>query len=272
MELYPVTRVPNVPPVNCTPEYMSTRNGRIFWQLILQASAPHVVQPRAVTYTKPATIEQQLKRKYPGLVYNVCDASSPYWSTRSDYPHSLIFKHNLTASKLENWTPDTTSTAEDSANIPPGSKAVAIHPEAAKRMERDPVFADDVLQRIDLWFSFDTARNEAAAPGSTTGMSQGIAIGADGSIVNVVSIPAPEEGEDAYQSWASTLWRKQQDANSVMTSQQYAALDHAQTAAAQLAMMLNSGELQSVFGITVGGVLTEDVVRETKKKVWGIDQ
>ncbi len=269
MELYPVTRVQNAPPINCDSEHMSTRNGRIFWQLILQASAP-AKQMRAVTHTEPVAIEQQLNRKYPGLVYNVCDASSPYWSTRSDYPHSLIFKHNLTASKLENWTPKTTSAVGNDTYVPPGSKAVAMHPEAAKRMEHDPVFADDVMQRIDLWFSFDTARNEAAAPGSTIGMSQGIAIGADGSIVNVVSIPAPERGEDAYQTWASSLWRTQQAANSVIISQQYAALDRAQSAAAQLAMMLNSGELQSVFGTTVGGVSTEDVVRETKKKVWGI--
>ncbi len=270
MELYPVTRVQNAPPINCASEHMSTRNGRIFWQLILQASTP-AKQPRVVTHTEPATIEQLLNRKYPGLVYNVCDASSPYWSTRSDFPHSLIFKHNLTASKLENWTPKTTSAVGGDDYIPPGSKAVAMHPAAAKRIERDPVFADDIMQRIDLWFSFDTARNEAATPGSTAGMSQGVAIGADGSIVNVVSIPAPEKGEDAYERWASTLWRTQQAANNVIISQQYAALDHAQTAAAQLAMMLNSGELQSVFGTTVGGVSTEDVVRETKKKVWGIE-
>lgn len=70
------------------------------------------------------------------------------------------------------------------SNVPPGSKAVVIHPKVQERMEHDPEYAYEIMERIETWFAFDRARNEAIRPGSTADMSQAVAIGEDGSIVN----------------------------------------------------------------------------------------
>ncbi len=274
MELNPVVRVQNSKSINWSSEHMAARNGSMFWHLILQASAPPKPKVPVIQNNNPPAAERQLRKKYPGLVYNICDASSPYWKTESNYPHELIFQPNLRAELLENWKPDN---AALNLSVNPGSKAVAVHPEAAERMENDYVFAYEVMKRIDMWFTFDTARNEAVKPGSSMGLSQGAAVGADGSITNVVSIPADgKNGEISPKDWYAVLWREQHIRNNEEVSrqyalmQQYSILNTTQAAAAQLAMMLNSGEFQSILGTTVAGVSTEDVVRETKKKVWGV--
>ena len=62
-----------------------------------------------------------------------------------------------------------------------------IHPKVQERMEKDPEFAKEVMERIESWWAYDIGRNEAIAPGYTTGMSQAIAIGEDGEIANVLS-------------------------------------------------------------------------------------
>lgn len=50
------------------------------------------------------------------------------------------------------------------SNVPPGSKAVVIHPKVQERMEQDPAYAQEIFAKIDTWFNFDVARNEAILP------------------------------------------------------------------------------------------------------------
>lgn len=256
MELEPVKKVQNLQSMHLNMEHMSARNEGVFRQLLLKSSASLWHRPVAVTKT-PTAIEYELKKKYPNIIYNVYDMGRVYSQT-------LMFKPDLERSGAAAFD-------DCDCQIKPGSKAVAIHPEAARKMERDPVFADDVLQRIYLWFDFDTARNEAIEPGSANGMSQGVTIGSDGSVANVVSIPAPDDKSAVHEKWYTALWNAQQMANNSAASMRNAALNTANSAAAQLAMMLNSGELQSVFGSAIAGVPVDDMVRETKKKVWGIE-
>ena len=138
------------------------------------------------------SLETMLKAKYPNIHYHVFDASSGYWRTRNDYPHYLLYQDGDKAKEtLENWQPtganpfygsiDGRFTAPKEihalGNVPPGSKAVVIHPKVQERMEQDPAYAQEIFAKIDTWFAFDVARNEAIMPGSTWDMSQAVAIG-----------------------------------------------------------------------------------------------
>ncbi len=168
------------------------------------------------------TLETMLKAKYPGIHYHVFDASSNYWKTRTDYPHYLLYQDGDKAKEtLENWQPtganpfygsiDGKFTAPKEihalGNVPPGSKAVVIHPKVQERMEQDPAYAQEIFEKIDTWFAFDVARNEAIMPGSTWDMSQAVAIGEDGNICNACSSTANGEitysksGSDDEISW-----------------------------------------------------------------------
>ncbi len=132
------------------------------------------------------SLEAMLKAKYPGLVYHVFDASSSYWRTRNDYPHHLLYQDGDKAKEtLENWQPtganpfygsiDGRFTAPKEihalGNVPPGSKAVVIHPKVQERMEQDQAYAQKIYAKIGTWFAFDVAGNEAILPGCTAGMS-----------------------------------------------------------------------------------------------------
>ncbi len=259
MEMIPVTRVRNVPNINWNTENIKARNGGVFWQLVLNtaaASAKAVNYIAANTGTGTVTEEQKLKNKYPGLVYNVYDSGTPYWGVGSDYDQEIIFQKGL----------------QGDGKVKPGSRAVTIHENAASRMGSDREFAMMVSKRIDTWFAFEKARSEAASPGSSSGLSMGVVIGRDGSIVSTVTVPAGDAAAEASNSFYDMLWQARLVADNAVLNQQYAAMDDAKSAAAQLAMMLNSGELQSVLGITVAGVPTEQIVKETKKKVLGIEE
>ena len=52
---------------------------------------------------------------------------------------------------------------------------MVIHPKVQERMEQDPAYAQEIFAKIDTWFAFDVARNEAIMPGSTWDMSQAVA-------------------------------------------------------------------------------------------------
>ena len=145
--------------------------------------------------TEKVSLESMLKAKYSNLVYNVGDATSSAWRTRNDYPFEVLFQEGEKATeRIENWKP-TGVNPKNQRYLPiaPGSKAVMIHPKAQERMENDPEFAKEVIERIESWWAYDIARNEAISPGCTVGMSQAIAIGEDGEIANVLSCG----GEDA---------------------------------------------------------------------------
>ena len=153
------------------------------------AASVDVARTEEVAGTQKLSVESMLKGKYPNLVYNVGDATSSHWRTRNDYPFEALFQEGEKSTELiENWKP-TGANPKNQRHlaIPPNSKAVMIHPKAQERMEKDPEFAKEVMERIESWWAYDIARNEAIAPGYTTGMSQAIAIGEDGEIANVLS-------------------------------------------------------------------------------------
>ena len=188
----------------------------------LSVRATGQVQTVGVEATEAPSLETMLKAKYPNIHYHVFDASSGYWRTRNDYPHYLLYQDGDKAKEtLENWQPtganpfygsiDGRFTAPKEihalGNVPPGSKAVVIHPKVQERMEQDPAYAQEIYAKIDTWFAFDVARNEAILPGCTAGMSQAVAIGEDGNICNACSsssggeITYSKSGSDDKESW-----------------------------------------------------------------------
>lgn len=133
------------------------------------------VQAGGTEAVEAPSLETMLKAKYPNIHYHVFDASSGYWRTRNDYPHYLLYQDGDKAKEtLENWQPtganpfygsiDGRFTAPKEihalGNVPPGSKAVVIHPKVQERMEQDPAYAQEIFAKIDTWFAFDVARNE----------------------------------------------------------------------------------------------------------------
>lgn len=180
------------------------------------------------------TPEELLKQKYPNAVYHVFDASSSYWKTRTDYPHYLLYQNSDKAKEiLTNWQPEGENPFYGSkdgrfiapkeihalGNVPPGSKAVVIHPDVQAKMEEDPEYAKEIIDRIDAWFKFDIARNNAVSGRSDYGnkMSQAVAIGADGNIVNACSSTAgggftystsgAADGSDKDDMWEQRILR-----------------------------------------------------------------
>ena len=154
-----------------------------------KAASVDTFQKQETAETGKVSLESMLKSKYPNLVYNVGDGTSSYWNTRSDYPYEALFQEGEQATQtIEGWKPSGADTKKRrDVAVAPNSKAVMIHPKAQERMENDPAFAKEVMERIESWWAYDIARNEAIAPGCTTGMSQAIAIGADGEIANTLS-------------------------------------------------------------------------------------
>lgn len=262
----------------------------------LSVRATGQVQTEGVEATEAPSLETMLKAKYPNIHYHVFDASSGYWRTRNDYPHYLLYQDGDKAKEtLENWQPtganpfygsiDGRFTAPKEihalGNVPPGSKAVVIHPKVQERMEQDPAYAQEIYAKIDTWFAFDVARNEAILPGCTAGMSQAVAIGEDGNICNACSsssggeITYSKSGSDDKESWWDLrmarhaefmkLAVQHQIENKIQASQ----LAASAAAKSQLAAMMNSGNLQAIFGDEIAGIPTETVLAITQAQVWG---
>ena len=254
------------------------------------------VQTEGTEAVEAPSLETMLKAKYPNIHYHVFDASSGYWRTRNDYPHYLLYQDGDKAKEtLENWQPtganpfygsiDGRFTAPKEihalGNVPPGSKAVVIHPKVQERMEQDPAYAQEIYAKIDTWFAFDVARNEAIMPGSTWDMSQAVAIGEDGNICNACSssgggeITYSKSGSDDEISWWDLrmarhaefmkLAVQHQIENKIQASQ----LAASAAAKSQLAAMMNSGNLQAIFGDEIAGIPTETVLAITQSQVWG---
>lgn len=188
-----------------------------FWEQVTKTLAAEKVEE--IIVPGPATLELRLKARYPGLAYHVFDGSSRYWRCREDYPFHKIYQQDADVSEIENWRPSGPNPSQlDSkvqrnlGSIPPGSKAVIIHPKVQQKMEEDPDYAEVIYHRIEAWFTFDQARNEAILPGSTMGMSQCLAIGEDGQIANVQACSSgsfsrsrdkdEEEGDDFWTARA----------------------------------------------------------------------
>ena len=244
----------------------------------------------ATEATEAPSLETMLKVKYPNIHYHVFDASSGYWRTRNDYPHYLLYQDGDKAKEtLENWQPtganpfygsiDGRFTAPKEihalGNVPPGSKAVVIHPKVQERMEQDPAYAQEIYAKIDTWFAFDVARNEAIMPGCTAGMSQAVAIGEDGNICNACSsspgrITYSKSGSDDEESWWDLRMARHAEFMKLAVEKQIQR--HIQTselaasvaAKSQLAAMLTGGNLREIFGSEIAGIPTETVLAITQ--------
>ena len=242
------------------------------------------------------SLEVMLKAKYPNIHYHVFDASSSYWRTRTDYPHYLLYQDGDRAKEtLENWQPtganpfygsiDGRFTAPKEihalGNVPPGSKAVVIHPKVQERMEQDPAYAQEIYAKIDTWFAFDVARNEAVMPGSTWDISQAVAIGEDGNICNACSssgggdITYSKSGPDDGESWWDLRMARHAEFMKLAVERQIqrkmlaSELAASTEAKSQLAAMLNGGNLLDIFGSEIAGIPTETVLEITRMQIWG---
>ena len=252
--------------------------------------------------TEKVSVESMLKAKYPNLVYNVGDATSSDWRTRNDYPFEALFQEGEKSTELiENWKP-TGANPKNQRHlaIPPNSKAVMIHPKAQERMENDPEFAKEVMARIESWWAYDIARNEAISPGCTVGMSQAIAIGEDGEIANVLAGGGSDtmrsnkqktnNEEDEYDWWMERmarhalymqLWLEgKSDINlssfSFMGGGSFGsfggsgfggmnsmlAIQSGQSAEREIHSMLQNG-LREKLGDTICGMPTDEVIQQT---------
>ena len=254
------------------------------------------VQAAGTEAIEAPSLETMLKAKYPNIHYHVFDASSGYWRTRNDYPHYLLYQDGDKAKEtLENWQPtganpfygsiDGRFTAPKEihalGNVPPGSKAVVIHPKVQERMEQDPAYAQEIFAKIDTWFAFDVARNEAIMPGSTWDMSQAVAIGEDGNICNACSSSAGGEitysksGSDDEESWWDLRMARHAEFMKLAVEKQIqrhiqaSELAASVAAKSQLAAMLTGGNLREIFGSEIAGIPTETVLAITQSQVWG---
>ena len=254
------------------------------------------VQASGTEAVEAPSLETMLKAKYPNIHYHVFDASSGYWRTRNDYPHYLLYQDGDKAKEtLENWQPtganpfygsiDGRFTAPKEihalGNVPPGSKAVVIHPKVQERMEQDPAYAQEIFAKIDTWFAFDVARNEAIMPGSTWDMSQAVAIGEDGNICNACSSSAGGEitysksGSDDEESWWDLRMARHAEFMKLAVEKQIerhiqaSQLAASAAAKSQLASMLTGGNLREIFGSEIAGIPTETVLAITQSQVWG---
>ena len=258
-------------------------------------TAPEEPQTAAVTAAEPVSLEEMLKAKYPGLHYHDFDASSSYWKTRTDYPHYLLYQDGEKAKEtLENWQPSGENPFYGSIDgrfiapeaikalgrVPPGSKAVVIHPAVQERMEQDPAYAEEIFAKIDAWFAFDVARNEAHMPGCTLGMSQAVAIGEDGNICNACSSSGGSfsfstSGSSDAESWWDMRMARHAELMELLIERQIqrqmqaSELLSAAAAKAQLADMLKNGNLLEVFGDEVAGVPTGSFLALVQSQVWG---
>ena len=253
------------------------------------------VQAAGTEAVEAPSLETMLKAKYPNIHYHVFDASSGYWRTRNDYPHYLLYQDGDKAKEtLENWQPtganpfygsiDGRFTAPKEihalGNVPPGSKAVVIHPKVQERMETDSAYAQEIFAKIDTWFAFDVARNEAIMPGCTAGMSQAVAIGEDGNICNACSsspgrITYSKSGSDDEESWWDLRIARHAEFMKLAVEKQiqrHIQADQLAASAAaksQLAAMLTGGNLREIFGSEIAGIPTETVLAITQSQVWG---
>lgn len=246
-------------------------------------------QTEEVSETQSLSLEERLKARYPGLVYHVFDGSSSYWRTRNDYPHYLLYQEHVDAEALENWEPKGPNPAYGASkairalgSVPPGKKAVVIHPKVQERMEKEPEYADEIMARIEAWFTFDVARNEAIMPGCTADMAQSIVIGEDGNIANVcASTPgritySKSGGDEEYDFWGLRLkrhayymdiWQEEQIQHGIEVSGQFTAFGARQAAKAHFVELINNGELKAALGDEICGIPTEEVFAESMRHV-----
>lgn len=272
----------------------------VFFGLLSAYAAQNDEKTEAAGQVQTPSLEEMLRAKYPRIAYHVFDASSGYWKTRNDYPHYLLYRDDGKAAQvLENWKPSGANPFYGSidgkfiapkeiralGNIPPGSRAVVIHPKVQERMEEEPEYALEIMARIEAWWAFDSARNEAMMPGIEARSSWSVAIGEDGSIVNAQSHSAGEittskSGKDDEESWwelrlarhayfMEQITEKQLD-HAAEVSRRFQALNVQNAVKTRLAAMLGDEGLAAILGETVAGVPTEQVFTNTAELVFAL--
>lgn len=265
------------------------------------ANGEKTEEPEAV---QSPTLEEMLRAKYPRIAYHVFDASSGYWRSRNDYPHYLLYQDGGKAAEvLENWKPSGPNPFYGSidgkfiapkeiralGSVPIGSRAVVIHPKAQERMEEDPEFALEIMARIEAWWAFDSARNEAMMPGIEARSSWSVAIGENGEIVNAQSHSAGEittskggkdDKDDEKGFWELRLERhayfmeqvvKKQISHTEEVSRSFLAANAQSAAKARLAEMLGDEGLAEILGETIAGVPVGDILTNTAELVFGVN-
>lgn len=278
-----------------------------FWGMVCGYRTEEVGQTEAAENAEPTeavrppSLEEMLRAKYPRIAYHVFDASSGYWKTRNDYPHYLLYQDDGKAEEvLPNWKPSGPNPFYGSVdgkfiapkeiralgNIPPGSRAVVIHPKVQERMEEEPEYALEIMARIEAWWALDGARNEAMMPGIEARSSWSVAIGEDGNIVNAEShsqgeITTSKSGNDDEESWWDLRLKRhvyfmeqiteKQLNHAAEVSRRFQALNVQNAAKTQLAEMLGDEGLAAILGETIAGVPTEQILTDTAALVFGIN-
>ncbi len=136
--------------------------------------------------------EQSLKELYPGLKYQVLDASQFTYFNRLDFPTSKLYGDNIgekTINDLKSWKPKTQYATgyepwvqSELEKVPNGQHVVLIHPDVQKKMEQDPDYAKQIVAKIKKYFDDDIQVNASIDPGSVISMSQLVSITKDGEI------------------------------------------------------------------------------------------
>lgn len=256
------------------------------------AAAPAAeVMPAASTeeaaQIQALSLESMLQARYPGIHYHVFDASSSHWKTRNDYPHYLLYQDGDKAKEtLENWQPQGENPFYGSingqfmapkeikalGNVPPGSKAVVIHPKVQERMEQDPAYAQEIYARIEAWFEFDIARNEAIMPGSTWDMAQAVAIGEDGNICNACAsspggeLTYSESPSGRKESWwdlrmaRHAEYMKRVVSDQIEHSMSVSQFAQASAAKGRLLAMIRDSSFRDALGSEISGIPTETIL------------
>ena len=281
----------------------------VFFGLLSAYAAQNTEKTEAREGVEPAegvqapSLEEMLRAKYPRIAYHVFDASSGYWKTRNDYPHYLLYRDDGKAAEvLENWKPSGPNPFYGSidgkfiapkeiralGSIPPGSRAVVIHPKVQERMEDELEYALEIMARIEAWWAFDSARNEAMMPGIEARSSWSVAIGEDGNIVNAQSHSAGEittsksgkDDDDEKSFWELRLERhayfmeqitEKQINHAADVSRRFQALNVQSAVKTQLAAMLGDEGFAAILGETIAGVPTEQILTNTAEMVFGIN-
>lgn len=251
-------------------------------------TASKLKKSRDVSEVQPS-LEEMLKAKYPMLAYHVFDASTSYWKTRNDYPFSLIYRDNIDTKAIEKWKPQgpnpemsSPSVQRDISSIPPGAKAVIIHPKVQEKMEQDPAYAKEIMERIDTWFLFDIARNEAIIPGITVGMSQSVAIGEDGNIVNAQSSRIGPGLTYSGDDDESDFWKRRSKKHALYMKyltdkyiekgleikKQFAQNNSSQVLKNDLLEMISSDKFKDIIGDTIAGMPVEELIDITRNEIF----
>jgi hypothetical protein len=166
--------------------------------------------------------EQSLKEIYPGLKYQVLDASQFTYFNRLDFPTSKLYSDIIdetTINQLKTWKPKTRTSngfepwvQTELEKIPIGAHVVLINPNVQKKMEQDTDYAKKITEKIQKYFDDDIRLNAAIDPESVKSMSQLVSITEDGEIgfhETVCDGPSPMSSDEKTKAITQANDKKQ---------------------------------------------------------------